>query len=159
MAEEKPNPLAEWIIAIRAHAPVIRQRFSNWLEACREEPTLIWQTDAVRYATYALSGIIAIWMIAVAIDLVTPPVPESAKPEATTADYHVICTSCDTHTVIHREFEFDDFPVKCTGCDSMNGRRAVRCSSSTCRGKWMVPIFEGDARYCPYCDEQRPAAP
>ena len=47
MAQEKPNRLTEWYLALREHAPTLRQGFGDWLEAVRAEPVLLWQTPAV----------------------------------------------------------------------------------------------------------------
>ena len=141
MAQEDPNRLVEWLLAIRAHAPTVRQGLTHWWEAVREEPALLWETPAVRYGAYALGGAVAIWLISLGVTMITPPLPEGAKPAATSADFHVICSdaTCHTHFVIHREFGFHAFPVTCPKCKRRTGRLAVPCTGDDCTQRWVLP--------------------
>ncbi len=141
MAQENPNRLVEWLHAIRAHAPTVRQGFANWWEAVREEPVLIWETPAVRYGAYGLGGVITIWLASAGITMFTPPAPEGAKSEATSADFHVICSNstCQTHFVVHREFGFRGFPVACPKCKEQKGLQAVPCTGDHCTQRWILP--------------------
>jgi hypothetical protein len=154
MAQERPSRLAEWMEIARAQVPVLRDRFDSWIAAVREDPALLWQTVAVRYTTYVVGALVLIWMLTGLVSLVTPPPPEGAKPEATTADFHVLCTNpdCGHHFVVHRAFGFRKFPVTCPACQHQTGAQAFRCNSPTCRGRWVVPEVRDGRRYCPVCN-------
>ena len=153
MAQEKPNRLVEWLLLLRQNYPVARRHVRMWLEAVKEEPTLIWQTPAVRYATYGVGGLILAWIVSGLAGWFTPPPPVGAKPVATTADYHVVCSApnCGQHFVVHRKFGFRGFPLTCPKCRQVTGMQAIKCNSSTCQGKWVIPAAEGDALVCPMC--------
>ncbi len=153
MAQEHPNRLAEWLTLLRKNIPVVREHFLDWVEAVREEPRLAWETPALRYGVYGLSGIILLWVAAGVVRLAVPPLPASAKPQATTADFHVVCANpdCSHHFVIHREFGFDDFPVLCPECKRESGVAARRCNSATCAGRWVAPQSTAEGMVCPVC--------
>lgn len=152
MAQESPNRLAEWVLLVRRQAPVIKQQFADWLDACKQEPRLIWETAAIRYTTYLVTGMIVVQVVLSSVTAFQPPLPPSAKAAATTADFHVICTNsaCATHFVIHRSFGFDDFPVQCPLCKQETGLAARQCLSSKCHGRWVVPI-EKSGMKCSIC--------
>lgn len=139
---------------LREHAPIVRKHLRDWWDACREEPRLFWQTQAVRYAVYATGGFTVLWLLTYSVGLVVPPPPASARPEATTADYHVLCVNpdCGRHFVINRTFGFSGFPVDCAKCEQRTGLRGVRCMSKTCGRRWVAPIEEDGVRMCPECD-------
>ncbi len=154
MAQENPNRLAEWVVLVRRQWPVLKQHLADWLGACRENPTLIWATPSVRYGTWLVGGLIAVWFVVWLSGSLVPPPPAAAKPEATTADYHVICTDpdCSHHFVINRSFGFTSFPVDCPKCKREIGERAIRCNSESCQGRWVAPIETDTGSECPYCD-------
>lgn len=156
MAQEDPNRLAEWLLAFREHAPVIRRRFLDWLEVVREEPVLLWHTPVIRYATYGAGGLMLVWMATGLVAMIVPPPPASARPTATTADFHVICNDadCGRHFVIHREFGFRGFPVACPKCDRPSGMKARPCNSASCQGRWIVPEQQDDRVRCPVCGDR-----
>ncbi len=153
MAQEERNRLIEWYLLIREQAPVVRQRLEQWAQAVREEPALLWNTPAVRVATYVLGGLITLWMLTWAVNLAVPPQPASARPEATTADFHVICVNetCNHHFVVHREFGFRGFPVVCPQCQQETGLAARRCNSRACNGRWVAPLKSDSRLTCPQC--------
>jgi len=155
MAQENRNRLAEWLVLLRQQAPVVRRQFSGWLESVREEPALFWQTVAVRYVAYGLAGLALVWAVSAFSRMIVPPPHASAKPAATTADFHVVCSNrqCLHHYVIHRKFGFRGFPVRCPRCEQKTGMQARRCNSPICQGRW-VPAQERDGRtYCPECNQ------
>ena len=154
MAQEDRNRLVEWWLAIRAHAPTIRTYLSDWTEAVREEPILIWHTPAIRYTAYSLGGLILVWIVTGVVSMLTPPPPASARPMATTADFHVVCAhpDCGHHFVINKEFRFRAFPLTCSQCKRTTGLKARRCNSESCRGRWVAPSLDGEAQRCPQCD-------
>lgn len=156
MAQEERSRLAEWYEAGRSQLPVIRRHVDEWFAAVREDPNLIWETPAVRYTTYGLGGVILMWLASAVPGMFIPPLPPSARAEATTADYHVVCANpqCENHFVIHREFEFAGFPVDCARCGGNTGQPARRCSSGSCRGRWVVPIESGTQLSCPRCGDR-----
>lgn len=153
MAQERPNRLVEWLAVAREHWPEVRRGISEWTAQVREEPQLIWATPAVRYAVYGTGALLAAWFITFAIGLITPPLPAAAKPQATTADYHVLCTNpaCGHHFIINRKFGFRGFPVDCSKCGKNTGAAARQCNSPTCRGKWIVPKESPGQAQCPVC--------
>lgn len=153
MAQERPNRLVEWLLHARRSAPVVRQHLEDWVEACKQEPRLIWETAAVRYATYLVSGLILVKIASTTVAALAPPPPALARPAATKADFHVLCTEagCGTHFVIHRRFGFRDFPVACPTCGKAKGYWARPCASATCRGTWVVPVEDRVGRRCPRC--------
>lgn len=153
MAQESPNRLAEWLLVIREQVPVIRQRFEDWLAAVREEPVLIWETTAVRCSAYAAAGLLLVWLTIGLVGMLTPPPAANARPTATTADFHVLCadTACGHHFVVHRKFGFRGFPVSCPKCQKETGVRARRCSSQSCKGRWVAPRRADGTLSCPVC--------
>ena len=154
MAQEEPNRFVEWFHLLRGQIPVIRQHLKDWVEAVREEPVLIWQTVAVRYAAYGLGAVVLLWGAYQVAGTFAPPA--TATPQAKTADFHVVCTNpdCRHHFVIHREFGYRKFPVECPKCHKRTGAQARRCNSATCRGRWVPLERKDDKLYCPVCGAQ-----
>jgi len=152
MAQERPNRLVEWLMLFRKQWPVAREHIANWLEAVREEPRLAWETSAVRYTVYGLGGLVLLWFVTNLSGWIAPP-PPSARPAATTADFHVVCSDsqCAHHFVIHRKFGFDDFPVECPQCQRETGVSARRCNSASCGGRWIAPQRTDQGLQCPVC--------
>lgn len=153
MAQEKPNPVGEWVHLARRNAPVVRAHFGEWIAAAREEPRLVWETPAIRYTIYGIGGILVAWLLTYAIGLFVPPPPASAKPEATTADFHVVCASpaCAHHFQINRPFGFSKFPVQCPSCKQATGVSARRCSSQSCGNRWVAPVQKDGTLVCSRC--------
>ena len=153
MAQERPNRLVEWLMLVRRQWPVVREHFVAWLEAVREEPRLAWETSAVRYVVYGMAGLVSVWLVTTLIGWLTPPPPPSARPTATTADFHVVCSNskCAHHFVINRKFGFDDFPVECPQCKRETGVSARRCNSASCGGRWIAPLRSDQGLQCPLC--------
>ncbi len=155
MAQEDPNRLVEWLLLVREQAPVVRERFGIWIAEVREEPRLIWESPAFRYATYGLVAVILAWGAMGVADMIAPPAPLSAGPIATTADFHVVCSRelCGQHFVIHKKFGFRKFPVVCPKCQQPSGLKARRCGSQACRGRWVAPEEIGGMLKCPRCGD------
>ena len=153
MAQEDPNRLIEWLGVLRKAAPRVKQSAEAWVAQMREEPHLIWETPAVRYVVYGVAGLILVLGVRMATEMLTPARSALAKPAATTGDFHVVCTdpTCGHHFVIHRAFGFSKFPVKCPNCERDRGASARKCSSSTCRGRWVAPVHEENGLACPTC--------
>jgi hypothetical protein len=153
MPQERPNRLVEWWLLLKRQTPLMRQYVADWFAAVREEPYLIWQTPAIRYAVYGVGGLMLVWIVTGIVSAMVPPPPAGAQPRATTADFHVLCTnpSCGEHFVINRKFGFKAFPVKCIKCGLNTGYAARKCNSSTCRGRWVVPFKEEAVHKCPHC--------
>ncbi len=153
MAQEKPNWLAEWLLIARGQLPVVRRRLEEWLATVRDQPTLIWDTVAVRCAVYGLGAVVVLWGAQTAITMLTPPATALAGPEATTADFHVVCSDveCGHHFVVHRKFGFRKFPLECTGCRQKTGTQARRCNSTRCNGRWVAPSKTEESLSCPRC--------
>ena len=153
MAQEGPNRLFEWLNLIREEAINVRDLVGDWLEQVREEPALIWATPVIRYATYGVAATVVVWVVSGVAGAITPPPPASARPAATTADFHVVCTvtHCEHHFVIHREFGFHRFPVQCPRCQRETGVSARKCSSPTCMGRWVAPVQDETGLKCPRC--------
>lgn len=152
MAQERPGRIEVWMEIIRQQAPVVRQHVRAWLTECRENPALIWETAAVRYAAYLLCG--AILLVATSwLTAALSPLPQDASKRAATADFHVLCTNsaCGRHFVIQRKFGFDRFPVTCPGCGQKSGHRARACHSAACNGRWVLPQVAGRTQKCPAC--------
>lgn len=152
MPVSKEPRLGYYLDAFRAWLPTVKLRFLAWLEACREQPILIWHTSAVRYSVYGIVGLIAILTIRGIANSFVPPV---LVERAETADIQVLCSdpNCGKLFVINREFDFDDFPVKCPACQKETGVRALRCASPTCGGILVAPQKSADGRklVCPRC--------
>jgi len=155
MAQENPNRLVEWYLVLRRQGPALRQHLEDWVAAVKEEPRLIWETATVRYAAYGVGGLLSVWLVTWLGAALAPPPPADAKPQATTADFHVICTNpeCGEHFVINRKFGFNKFPVACPKCNRESGMAARLCNSSACQGRWVVPALTGDGKRCPICNE------
>jgi len=149
MAQEEHNRWVEWLHLVRSHVPILRRQAAEWAGEVRDEPRLLWETSAVRYVAYASVGLVLLWVVSRIPTMFGPPLPPNAKAIANTADYHVICTAedCRHHFVIHREFGFDGFPVRCPKCQSESGRQAIRCAC----GRWVVPQIRDETPYCPAC--------
>jgi len=158
LAQEKPNRLAEWLTLARQNAPAAKQHFADWWEAVREEPHLAWESYLVRYPVYALGGLVLVMIVSTAIKYITPPLPASAQPTASTADFRVVCTepSCGHQFVINRAFGFNDFPVTCPKCRKLSGYAARPCYSATCNGRWVASVQRDGAWYCPICAAKLP---
>jgi hypothetical protein len=158
MAQEDPNRLSEWFELGRKQVPVVRQSVEDWLQEVRREPRMIWETRAVRYATYGLVGLVLLRMALGLAGAVGPASTPPTKPRATSADFHVVCTNraCGRHFVIHREFGFRKFPVVCPKCQQKTGVRARRCYSPSCRGRWVAPVRRDGALSCPHCNQELP---
>lgn len=153
MAQERPSRLAEWLMLVRRQIPIVREHFATWLEAVRQEPRLAWETSAVRYTVYGLTGLVLVWLATTFTGWLTPPPPASARAAATTADFHVVCSDsrCAYHFVINRKFGFDDFPVECPKCKRETGVSARRCNSASCGGRWIAPVRTDQELQCPAC--------
>lgn len=155
MAQERPNRTTEWIIALRKQLPALAGQFNDWVREVRKEPRLFWETSAVRYVTYLLSGTILILGARCGVNMVAAPPPEAAVPQARTADYHVLCSrpECGHHFVVHRKFGFSRFPVECPKCRNGSGEEALRCYSSTCKGRWTYRTTIDRRTVCAKCGE------
>lgn len=158
MAQERRNRLAEWLLLAREQAPILRQHFREWLAAVRAEPSLIWQTPAVRYATYAVVGLFLLMMVGKIRAMIGPPPSVSVREAASTVDFRVKCSSadCGHDFVLHREFGFRGFPVECPECKRKTGVRARQCFSHECNGRWRAPEGSGRDSSCPVCGEALP---
>lgn len=137
--------------AIRDGIPVVKAKLREWFDACREEPTLFWQTPAIRYGTYGLVGIIGALIISAVANSFVPNV--DVKEQATTTDHRVICTNtdCGAMFVIDRPFRFNKYPVTCPKCSKKTGQPAIRCNSKSCNGRWVVRLAQGERYICPEC--------
>jgi hypothetical protein len=153
MAQERPSRLAEWIMLLRKNVPLLREHVADWAAEVREEPRLLWETSPIRYATYGVGAILAVWLVTFVVGFLTPPPPVGAKAAATTADYHIICSdpACAYHFVVQYQFGFHDFPIECSKCMKRTGVSARRCNSPTCQGRWVAPIEISEAKKCPIC--------
>ncbi|NOX59187.1 MAG: hypothetical protein GXP29_10065 [Planctomycetes bacterium] len=138
--------------AIREGVPAAKAKFGEWCETCREEPTLIWQTPAIRYVTYAVVGLVGVLTVSAVANSCVPNI--DVQERATTTDHRVMCTNtdCANTFVVDRPFGFDDFPVTCPKCSKQTGERSVRCNSETCKGRWIVRDRRGDRFVCPHCE-------
>ena len=87
MPVEKDPKLGLYIDAFKAWLPTVRVRFGEWVEACREEPALIWQTTAVRYTVFTCGGLLVLWLVVSMFGLLKP---SDVRPAARTADFHVV---------------------------------------------------------------------
>ena len=153
MPPSQNNRLIAFILLLKDEwLPAQRNRFNEWYFECRQEPILFWETPKVRYGTYALGGITALWIITWLIGSFDP-VPTDARPRATTAGYHVTCgrNDCGHHFLIDRKFGFDDFPVVCPQCHKETGQQSMRCLSSKCKGKYVLPAEREGKKVCREC--------
>jgi len=155
MPAPERNRWVEWWAIAKERKEVAKVNVAGWWMACREEPSLLWQTPAVRYATYVMGGLVLVFALRTAIEMFQP-VPSSAiTPRASTAYFNVICANqaCGKNFAIERKFRFDDFPVTCPHCQQPTGLRAMRCYSDLCRGR-LVKTQEVDGRIrCVECGE------
>ncbi len=137
------SKLGQYIDAFKEWLPSVRLRLGEWVDVCRAEPALIWQTPAVRYTTYATLALIGVYILSAVAGLFGPA--RVAEP-ARTADFNVVCTNpaCGHHFVINRKFGYDDFPVQCPKCRQETGARALRYKDGPCAGQW-APVQTGDA--------------
>ena len=128
---------------------------AEWWAAVRAEPELFWQTVAVRYATYAVGGLVVLAVARGAIDLAEPGGAIDPSPVARTAHFDVICSNpkCGRYYVIERKFSFRRFPVACSRCQQNTGQRALRCTSKACRGKLAMTIAVDGGLHCAACSE------
>lgn len=156
MAQEDPNRFTEWLWLIRKNWPVAREHFDEWVDAVREEPILLWETKAIRYSVYGMGFIFVIWLAVLGVEMITPPLPDDAKPAAVTADFHVVCRDleCNLHFVIHREMNYKKFPIDCPQCQRNTGEKAWRCNSADCAGRWVAPYKQDGGLYCPECGKE-----
>jgi len=157
-APEKNRWVEFWAIA-KERKEVAKVNVAEWWTACKEEPSLIWQTPSVRYLTYLLAAILLALFLRGFIDFIQPVPRGQITPRATTAYFDVICSNpaCGRHFVIERKFRFDDFPVACPHCQQQTGLRAIRCTSEQCRGR-LVKTIEVDGQLkCLTCGQ--PIAP
>ncbi len=152
MAQEDRNRLVEWFGILRDRAPLMKDRVADWVADARQEPALVWETPAVRYTAYVLGGLMLLW-VASGLAGSIAPIPTNAEPQATSADFHVVCSDkwCGQHFVINRRFGFSKFPVPCAKCGKRTGVRSRRCHSQTCDGRWVAPLTTDDGLRCPQC--------
>jgi hypothetical protein len=152
MPVEKEPKLGLYIDAIKEWLPSVWVRFAEWVQACREEPALIWETTAVRIATYCAGAVVVVLLVSGLMHVFAPGGPPPV-PMAETADFRVICVNpaCGFEFVIQRDFDFDRFPVECAKCGQKAGQRAVRCNSEQCKGRWVAPVTADGQRKCPVC--------
>ncbi|NOT00034.1 MAG: hypothetical protein HOP29_05355 [Phycisphaerales bacterium] len=146
------NRWSEFRETARERREIARHQFNEWINAAKQEPALIWQTPAVRYAVYIVASVIGILVIRTTIGLIQPS-PKEVVPRATTANFQVICTNqgCWHHFMIERKYRFTGFPVECPTCHQISGQQAMRCDSTTCRGR-LVPSTVVDGRIrCVQC--------
>lgn len=152
-APERNQWLEAWE-ATRERADAAREQIRQWWEDVRQEPSLFWQTVAIRYIAYALVGLAGVATLRTVVGALQPPDAGVFQPRATTANFDVICYNpdCGKHFVIKRKFRFHKFPVTCPFCKQKTGQHALRCSSDTCRGKLVITVEEEDTIYCTECD-------
>jgi len=154
MPAPERNRWAEWVQIGKERKEAARVSFNEWVEQVKLEPTLIWQTPAVRYTTYAIGSIVAVLIVRTAIDMIQPVPASMITPRARTADFNVICSNpqCRKNFTIQRKFNFHDFPVKCPFCKQMTGQHAMRCRSETCHGKLVITKTSEGVTRCTECD-------
>jgi hypothetical protein len=140
MPVEKESKIAAWMTALREWTGSARVQLGEWWEAIKEEPALIWQTTAVRYAAYGAGGLVALILFFWVLNLVAYPLPQGAAEPANTANFDVICTTpgCGHHFVIVRKFGFHKFPVTCPKCGNKTAYHAVRSTTGPDAGEWVV---------------------
>ena len=155
MTQDNPNRLAEWLLILRARMPVARAHLAGWVAEVRAQPILLWETPAIRYTTYGLGVIVFAYLLSFLAGSISPPLPKDSRPQATQADFHVVCAneSCGHHWVLRRKFGFDDFPVKCPRCEQGTGVMALKCNSDRCRGRWVAPKWVYETPYCSICGQ------
>lgn len=159
MAQEKPNQIREWFAALSKQWPVIHRHASEWIARVRQEPELIRESGALRYAAYIVGGVILLGGAKCASGWLVAPPSADTRPYATTADFHVVCSNpdCGRHFVVVRRFGFSRFPVECPHCKQQTGQQAQRCFSPLCQGKWVIPqLTDSGERRCSICGERLP---
>jgi hypothetical protein len=161
MAQERPNRLAEWLMLLRRNAPIARAQLKDWTSEVRQEPGLLWETPAIRYAAYGVIGVVVSWVVVLFVGFLTPPPPAGARDAAATADFHVVCAdpACGYNFVIRREFGFGGFPVMCDRCKQQQGMPGRMCYSALCQGRWVAPLKVDDKQKCPMCHTFFPDRP
>ncbi len=154
MRPQEPNRWVAWYLLVKEEwLPARRRALREWWSAVRQEPRLAWQTPQVRYGA-AILGVILLAVLATSlVDALALPPPANARPQATTANFHVVCSDpeCGHHFLIERKFGFSRFPVECPKCHKPSGERAARCHSSTCGGRYVATAEKEEQRYCPRC--------
>jgi hypothetical protein len=154
MPPRQRNRLITWYLLLRDEwLPTQWEGLKTWCSAVRAEPILAWQTPKVRYAAFGLAVFLGIWVLLWALSLLAPAGAEEMQSRAKTANFHVVCSNpeCKRHFLIKRKFGFDDFPVQCPYCKRETGKHAVRCTSATCRGRYVIPIEVDDELRCSEC--------
>lgn len=153
MAQERPNRLMELVAVVRQGWPAIREHAADVFAHVRADPARVWDVSAVRYAVYALVGLIVTWMLVFVVGLLTPPAPPGAREPARTADFRIVCSdpACGYNFVLRREFGFDKFPVVCDRCKKPAGVPGRRCYSESCQGRWVAPVKTESGQHCPTC--------
>ena len=161
MAQEKANRLVEWYLALKEWAPTVPARFHQWREAVRAEPSLIWQTLAVRYATYGLVGFALLTVVSAVPGWFVGPPPADARPLAVTADFHVVCSKleCGYHFVTNQKKGFRKFPITCLRCKQKSAVHGRRCRSDSCSGQWVAPVEIEHSLRCTQCGRALLAEP
>ncbi len=153
MAQENPNKLVEWYLALKEWAPTVPQHFRAWLEAVRAEPYLIWQTHTVRDVTYGMGCIVLLIVASSLPEWIAGPPPADAQPQAVTAYFDVICTEpdCGYHFSSKQKMSFHKFPIRCLRCKKRTAVHARRCMSEACDGKLVAPVKIEKSLRCPHC--------
>lgn len=162
MPSSKPNRLIEWYLLFKDEwLPAQGQHWREWWSAVKEEPGLAWETPALRYGVYGSVGLALLLMLSSLAAFITPPPPADARPQATTASFHVVCskTDCRKHFLIERKFGFHKFPVPCPQCQGKTGLRGLRCASEECGGRYVGVREDKDRLVCTQCGEALAAAP
>jgi len=156
------NRIVAWYLLLKDEwLPGQRQKLGEWARACREEPVLIWETPQVRWGVICVSGLLAVLLVVWFVGWMVPDLPASAKPQAKTANFHVVCTNpaCKHHFLIERKFGFDHFPVVCPRCKEKTGQLGLRCHSEKCGGKYVAAVKRGDRLICTECGADLGPAP
>lgn len=155
MAQESPNRLVEWYLAIRAWLPVARRGVESWVAQVRAEPVLLWESQAVRCTLLGLGGLVVVWLVMTGVNLVALPPPADAQAPSDRAYFHVICSdsACRHHFTIYEKKSFDGFPVKCPRCGKLDGEQARQCFSKSCAGRWTVSQLRDKQPVCGSCGQ------
>ena len=153
MAQEKPNPIKEWLALLKEQWPVVREQLGVWVQRVREDPHLLWRNprSALRHLHHLRPT--GLWIVSGLTASLLPAVEPEIQDEVQLADFHVICSdeACGHHFVIRKPPGFHRFPVKCPKCEQEIGMRALPCNSSTCQGKWVIPEEIDGQLHCPVC--------
>lgn len=161
MAQERPNRLAELLALARQGLPTLREQARMALARLRAEPGRVWEVAAVRYAVYGLVGLIATWILAFVVGLISPPPPPGARDPARSADFRIVCgdPQCGYNYVLRREFGYEGFPAACHRCKKVTGVPGRRCFSPRCEGRWIAPVESETQSTCPVCGNVFPGQP